>query len=98
MLYTKILIFIYLFIYLFETQTVVVDVVLLKIVTWSKCMSIFILFGRMHSVTNQLRCSDTDSDDSENLDSGNEYYFDLRVNGAMQRWIPLFLSCLFSIQ
>jgi len=50
-------------------------------------MSIFIFFGRIHSVIDQLRCSDTDSDDSDDLDSSDEDddYFDLRVNGAMQR-------------
>ena len=41
----------------------------------------------MHSVIDQLRCSDTDSEDSDNLDTGddNDDYFDLSVNGAMQR-------------
>jgi len=42
--------------------------------------------NRMHSVIDQLRCSDTDSDDSDELDSSDEDddYLDLRVNGAMQ--------------
>jgi len=50
-------------------------------------MSILTFFGRMHSVIDQLRCSDTDSDDSDELDSSDEDdgCFDLRVNGAMQR-------------
>ena len=51
------------------------------------CISIFVFFGRMHSVIDQLRCSDTDSEDSDNLDTGDDDddYFDLSVNGAMQR-------------
>ena len=45
------------------------------------CISIFVFFGRMHSVIDQLRCSDTDSEDSDNLDTGddNDDYFDLRT-------------------
>lgn len=62
-------------------------------------ISIIMFFGRMYSVIDQLRCSDTntDTDDSDDLDSGDEDgdHFDLSVNGAIQRWVPFFILFVY---
>ena len=42
----------------------------------------------MYSVIDQLRCSDTDTDDSGDGDNG---HFDLNVNASIQRWVPFFI-------
>ena len=57
-------------------------------VTWSILISIFMVFDRMYSVIDQLRCSDTDTDDSGDGDNG---HFDLNVNASIQRWVPFFI-------
>ena len=45
------------------------------------------VFDRMYSVIDQLRCSDTDAGDSDDLDSGDgdNGHFDLSVNASIQR-------------
>ena len=50
-------------------------------------ISIFMVFDRMYSVIDQLRCSDTDAGDSDDLDSGDgdNGHFDLSVNASIQR-------------
>ena len=49
----------------------------------------------MYSVIDQLRCSDTDTDDSGDGDNG---HFDLNVDASVKRWVPFFIFFLFTIQ
>ena len=50
-------------------------------------ISIFMVFDRIYLLINQLRCSDTDTDDSDDLDSteGDNGHFELSVNALIQR-------------